>query len=64
MLRDFLIPFLDGSVASLVYFALSGNLFGINIVSMIPLHPLASGAIVFGTLVLVIDYIIRNVIRF
>ncbi|MBI2084084.1 MAG: hypothetical protein HYT70_00505 [Candidatus Aenigmarchaeota archaeon] len=63
MIRDLLISFLDGFLAYLAYFVLSGNLFGINVVSLIPLPMVASSAIVLGVLVLVIDYVVRNVIR-
>jgi len=63
MFRDFFVPFLDGLLAGLAYHFVSGNLFGINVVALIPLPQFASSAIVFGILVLIIDYILRDVIR-
>ncbi len=61
-MREFIVPFIDGFLAGLLYFAVTTFL-GFDIASYIPIHPLASSAIVFGVLVLIIDYIIREVVR-
>lgn len=60
MLKNLLRLFLDGVIASIIY-----NFAGFMIVGFLPALPFGiSSAIVIGILVVVVDYILQNLLRF
>ncbi len=60
MLKNLLRLFLDGVIASIIY-----NLAGFTIVGFLPSLPFGiSNAIVIGIVVVVVDYILQNLLRF